>query len=324
MTTSAITPDLEAYGRYARSSAIADWLELAALKGRRVTRAQLEDLFHDYGWTTKKPQQFITVEDDFDEEDSNGSSGADYYSDVPELWSESIHSILLERADALGDAWPFTLRGNWEIVASRRPQPTPYLLLLALAVAHSRGLRTSEEPTALVEGTVARALSNKGWLVTSMGTSDRNGDSFQENLANVGDALGLPVQDPAFPAKRYAKDAGVDTLTFVGWPDKRLAGQWLSVGQVTIAKSERWQIKLLEPRPDHWAAYFLQNVHPVRFLAVPHHVERPHVNYLVGASTGVLVDRLRLCQDLTHINESERQFLTEVLSFPVDDGRSIA
>lgn len=318
--TQTISPELDAYGTYARASALADWLELAAWQGRRVTRAQLEDLIYDNNWTTKRPQQFLMVEQPAHSENED----ADFYPEVPELWSEAVLALLQERADLLKDAWPFQIEGDWQLVAKDDlSQDCPYLALLCMTVAHAWKLRTSTNATILIEETVSRALSSKGWHVISMGTGDRSGLSFQDNLASAATELGLPILDPALPAKLHAKDGGVDTLTFIGWSDCRLAGQWLSIGQVTIMKSDGWHMKIGEPRPDHWAKYFLQPLLPARFLAVPHHVEKYHLEYLVGSDTGAVIDRLRLTMSLAETTERERQLVREVFECQVDDGRSI-
>lgn len=318
----AIEPDLEAYGRYARASAIADWLEVAAWKGRRMTRAQLEELFFDNNWTTKYPQQFITAEDIAESDDHDDP---EFQSNVPELWSEAILAVLQERADILGEKWPFEIKGNWRVVPTAAIDTyPPYLFLLCVTVCHSWNLSTTDRPTILIEDTVSRALQAKGWSVVSMGTADRASRSFQENLTATASACGLTAMNPAFPAKAHAKDAGVDTLAHLGWSDHRRAGQWITLGQVTIAKSERWEAKIQEPRKDHWADYFYQPLHPFRFLAVPHHVERQHVEHLVGETTGMLIDRLRLALDLPELTDAERRMVDEISQVPIDDGRHAA
>jgi hypothetical protein len=317
---SAISPNLDAYGTYARVSAIADWLELCAWHGRRVNRAQLEDLVYDYGWVTKSPHQFT----ESSPVDTADSPGGGFFPDIPELWSEAVYSALQERQGTLGARWPFTIRGDWEVV----PSPTlnsrsPYLALLCITVAHAWDLPTSIKPTSLVEATVARAMRSKGLSVVEMGTGDRAGMNFQANLEDTSARLGLRCMSPAVPAKLHAKDAGVDTMCMIGWQDGRAGGQWLSIGQVTITKSDRWEAKLQEPRPDNWAGYLLEPLPPIRFLAVPHHVERAHLAYLVGPATGAVVDRVRLTLDLTDTSAEERAMIGEVFSIPLDDGRSI-
>lgn len=58
-----IEPDIDIYGGLARGSALADYLELLALAGKRCTRAQLEDAVKDKYWSRKRRHMIVDVQD---------------------------------------------------------------------------------------------------------------------------------------------------------------------------------------------------------------------------------------------------------------------
>jgi len=53
-----IQPAIDAYGRYARASNLADHVELLALQGERLTVNELADVIRDQGWTAKMHELF--------------------------------------------------------------------------------------------------------------------------------------------------------------------------------------------------------------------------------------------------------------------------
>src|SRR5450759_3429280 len=101
--TAPLEPNINAYGTYARVEALADWLEVAALVGRRVTRAQLEDMIADNGWTELSPQQLYLAD------------GAEE-SATPEAWVEAVLTTLNRRQDILRERWPYEIRGTWRVL----------------------------------------------------------------------------------------------------------------------------------------------------------------------------------------------------------------
>jgi hypothetical protein len=306
-----IEPNINAYGTYARVEALADWLEVAALVNRRVTSTQLEDMIADNLWTRLSSRQFLLPEDKEDDT-------------TPETWVDAVHQTLLRRQDILGDRWPYRFSGTWRIAAAHHDPYVPYNALLAMTVAHGWGIETPTAPEALLEGTVVRALTAQGIRAAALGTARGEGGFVQNGLAAAAE-LGLTFIPDAAPVHVRAKDEGVDTIALVGWPsDNRPAGQWLFLGQATVARSNNWYKKLMEPRPDHWSARLNQPLHGLRFLAVPHHVASDYLSHLVGAVTGMVIDRLRLTMSLVDVSPSEREVLEAVITAGVWDGRAAA
>lgn len=308
--TGRIGLEIDAYGTQARVEALADWLEIAAICKRRVISSQLEDMISDNGWTTRSPRQ-IKVGEDQDEQ-------------TPEDWVEAVYKTILQRQEALGDDWPYEIRGNWRVAAVDARRYVPYNALLALTVAHGWRIQTPISPEVLLETTVLRALRHHGLAAAAMGTGAGAG-GFEARGRAVAAELGLTFIPEAVSRRVHAQDEGVDTVAMVGWPlDSRPAGQWIFLGQVTVASSNEWVRKLEEPRTDFWASRFGQPLHAMRFLAVPHHVASDYLTYLVSPGTGLVIDRLRMAMSLKDVSESEREVLDAVIEAGVTDGRAAA
>lgn len=296
--------DIDRYGQDARGSALADYLELAALAGIRVTKAALRDLIVDNEWVRRPVRRYL-LPDDVD--------------DDPDSWSESVFSIIAERGDALGDVYPFTVRGKSVVVKDRDLDrlSSRYLSLLAITVVHAWSLPCEESAEATLEMVVADTLSSVGMGAVGVGATDRR-MGFVDALREGGAALGLrPSPDPR-PRSASAKDVGVDTLAGVVWRDHRQAGHWIVIGQVTTAQSQLWRSKLAQPEPARWANYLQEQLHPQVFLAVPHHVQREHLVDLMESRRGVVIDRLRLARNKPENSLRERQLIEAMLAARVE------
>lgn len=311
--TEPLEPNINAYGTYARVEALADWLEVAALVGRRVTRAQLEDMIFDNGWTELSPQQFRLPD------------GTEEFA-TPESWVEAVETTLRLRESILVDRWPFEIVGTWRVAPRTGTELTvPYTAMLGLTVAHAWSVDTPVAPEKVLEATIVRALTSLGISATPVGTSVPYTGGFPGVMTRAASALGLRCDPDAATRKANAKDEGVDTLALIGWPeDPRLAGQWIFLGQATLARSNEWYRKLMEPRPEHWRSRLLQPIAPQRFLVVPHQVASDYLTHLVNNDSGVVIDRIRLSIALEDVSPSERSVLDAVLSAGVNDGRAAA
>jgi hypothetical protein len=315
-TPTAVDLDMEAYGTYARSCAIADWLELAAIAGISKSQADLEDIVTDNGWTSKQPRMFQLSPEHTDDL-------------PPEEWAEAVLSMLSERVDVLGSRWPFRLAPSGRLTyhpAKRQaargprvpsgPRITPYEAVLGISVAHAWKVPTVDNPAHVLEQTVVRALTQKGLRVVSTGTSDRQGKGFAETLRLAARELGLRSQEIPSPSHLSAQDAGVDTLVCIGWTDLRPAGQWIKLGQVTVGQSNDWRNKMSEPQSaaDHWRGYLMEALMPTPFLVIPHHIARDHLRTLVVPNGGLVIDRLRLTLDLETVSPAERRIFRSVVA----------
>src|SRR5688500_9085277 len=96
----AIQPSIDAYGRYARASSLADHLELLALLGQSLNRKGLADLISDRSWLVRMEDELFVdapVENHGEfEEPSNEDGGAtDDEPGVPQ--ANRVFDILDER-----------------------------------------------------------------------------------------------------------------------------------------------------------------------------------------------------------------------------------
>ncbi len=231
----------------------------------------------------------------------------------PESWAQLAFSSVAERMDILDDRYPFVVeRGALEYAGASAPGEVPYLALLCLTIVHAWNLKCGAEPTEVLEDTVVRVMRTHHLRATTMGTSDRADLSFVENLRARGEEVGLsPSADPR-PRAASAKDAGVDTLATLLWPDNR-QGQWTFIGQVTCENSSGWKRKLKEPEPAKWMNYLQEGLPPQAFLAVPHHIDHRAWSELMAPKAGLLLDRLRICLLKTSNSPEERTMVDCVL-----------
>jgi hypothetical protein len=298
--------NIDAYGTYARQSALADYLEVAALFERNITEAALARSIEENGWATLPRRQFLTVEN-FDED--------------PEAWAKSVFSVIRERVQILDQHYPFELESASLKLRIPRTEiiDSPYIALLAIAVLHAWNISiTGPAPSDTLENLVARTLGNRGLLVSRMGAHDRAQRSFVDAVNDGGRLLGLTPMPNPLPRKRSVKDAGIDTLAGLTWVDGRRGGQWLFIGQATVGESNTWQGKLAEPVPGLWADYMQEPLDPQAFLAVPHHIDDDHLAHLTHSRRGLILDRLRLCPFMGTISPDEQELIRQLLRVIVE------
>jgi hypothetical protein len=310
--TSATAParvalNIDAYGTYARQSALADYLEVAALIGTQITEAALARSIEENGWATLPRRQFLTIAN-VDED--------------PEAWAQSVFSLIRERVQILDQRYPFEFQRT--SIRLRVPPMeilnSPYLALLAITVLHAWRLENPDgpRPEDILEGIAARALENRGLIVSRMGVHDRQRRSFVEAVVEGGRLLGLKPMTNPLPRKAKVKDAGVDTLAGVTWRDGRSGGQWIFIGQATVGESGTWAGKLTEPEPGLWAKYMQEPLEPLPFLAVPHHIDADHLAHMATARKGLILDRLRLCLSIDDTTPEEKDLIAQLLQVIVE------
>src|SRR6266540_6838068 len=265
---SEIDARLDVYGGRERPGAIADYLEAAALAGRRMTRDDLVDLATTLDWSRKRRRQVLVEAGDAERD--------------PEAWPDQAFAAIDERADLLGPDYPFeTKRGALVYRGSPDRLSDRYLAVLAISVVHAWRLPSTVDPKVVLEDVAARVLETRRLGVARMGTADRGGVGFVDNLQASAAALGLRAMTDPVPRPASAQDVGVDTLAALVWQDRR-PGQWVMIGQVTCANSTEWRTKLAEPVPGLWADYLQERLFPQPFLVVPHHVDARHLTELLS------------------------------------------
>lgn len=298
-STGLIGPNVDAYGAAARAGALADYVECRALSESRLTPADLQDIAEEQNWS-RKSRRVILVDNDDPEAD-------------PAAWSEQAFAEIATRADILGRDYPFELqRGALSYSGPADPRDNVYVGLLALTVVHAWQLTCAVDPKVVLEAIVRDVLATQLNVAVSMGTGDRQGLPFEQNLHSQATLCGLaPMPEPR-PVRAAAKDAGVDTLGVIRWHDRR-SGQWVFIGQVTCAASSEWKKKLRQAEPETWRHYLQEALLPRSFLAVPHHIDQRQWAELMVTRDGLLLDRLRLCLKKAVNSADDRTLVSTLL-----------
>lgn len=294
-----IEPNIDLYGSKARDSALADFLEAMALSGKPMSRAALGDYIEDAGWATKLKEHFQGPDVDEDD-DVMGESTSD-------ARARKVFDLLDERSAVLGELYPFSVN-DAGVKLRQGVEDGRYLVLLGISLAHSYELNTTSglDPKRVLEDVTVSVMQAQGMRARNTAFSTQPG-SFSDLLIAAGTKLGLHPTPEQATISRSAKDEGVDVLCVFGWRDER-PGRWVFIGQVTCANSDEWSKKLSEPKPHRWKALLGVKTIPIPFLAVPYHVQRGHLLYLLGESNAAVLDRLRLVPFLPTDNNAFEEF----------------
>lgn len=295
-----IEAQIDKYGTLARASFLADYLEVVALRDRRVKLSSLRDLIEE---TYSRVAQILRP---------GGEEAVDAQGNPEPSWkpvdlADEAWTSILERADALGDKYPFTVRREvLKRAEGLNPLDSAYVGLLAITMSHAFKIPTPIPVEHLLEDVVSESLENVGFRVGRLGPLSReNGFNFVRTMEALGQALSIPVNPNATTRRRNANDEDVDIVAHLDWGVPR-HGRWLFIGQVTCAVSDSWRYKAQEPVANDWQRFFGEVVAPVPFLAVPHHADHETFKYVAGVAVNIL-DRTRLVQNLTTNSPAQRE-----------------
>ena len=306
-------PEPDTYGRYARASLLADYVELLALKGYPVKLATLADFLADNDWNLELIQ-------------SSESGGVDGESSVLSEQLDGAHEVasvvfrqMNERLEILAERYPFAITEDTIALDSLVDlEASPYAAVLALTIAHAFDLNSEHRPEEVFEQIVLRVLQDRGLLSAGVALRRREGISFVEALQIACDEVGLRANPDAAARRVWAHDEGVDILCHFGWEENLRPGAWGFIGQVTVGRSDSWEQKINEPSPGQWRLFTGTWVPPSPFLAVPHHVERPMMEYLTLNGDAVVLDRLRLVRFKEGVDAGERDLIQAVIEEDVE------
>jgi hypothetical protein len=297
-----IVPNPDVYGAHTVASALADYLELLALHGVAMTKAELRDMISDAGWRIRNNENMAVpagyVDEEFDDPD------------------DRVYSLIHQRREILVDRYPFAEETSGRLVHVAGEAGDAYRALLAITLAHAYAVPSPSPPERVFEQTVADVLGARGWLSVNFGAL-RVGSTFAGAVTACGGPLRLQTNPEAAPHAGAAQDEGVDTLVHIPWCGGR-SGRWTFIGQATCAMSNAWRAKILEPSAPLWMRFMGDVVPPVGFLAVPHHAEPKHRIYVMERSQRVLLDRLSLVQHKGGITADEETILNAVMAVGVE------
>jgi len=313
-----IEPRKDAYGIEADTTHLADYLELLALTGRPLRRADLSDFLADNNWVVRSRELYHAASPGLPgsepaEDDLDGDLGVS----PPDDAAGRVFDLLIAREELLGDRYPFV---SDSVQLSVREPLTDvhrlYLALLAITVAHHYDVSSPAAPEHAFEAVVASAMAARGLRTVDMGLTGRTSNDFRAAVRTAGESIGvLPAPDAA-PSKRHANEEGVDTVSHLSWGDAR-PGHWLFIGQATCAKSNEWAKKMAEPKAGQWGKLLGSVIRPIAYLAVPHHVETHQMLHLSTGDERLVLDRIRLCRHLPSLDADQEGILAAVLSEPV-------
>jgi hypothetical protein len=202
-----------------------------------------------------------------------------------------------ERRQAiLGDGYPFELDRRVPTLRDpQTPEHRPYLALLAITAAHHYEVESDHVPEHVFETLVAEAMGSRGLDTCSLGTVGREVTDFRETVRRAGVAIKLPANADAAPSRTWANDERIDTISHLSWGDLR-PGHWLFIGQATVGASGSWETKMMEPAPEQWQEFMGSWMPASAYLAIPHHIEDQHIQYLTQKRRRLVLDRLRLAR----------------------------
>lgn len=308
-----IEPRKDAYGPEADTSNLADYLELLALAGKPLRRADLADYLGDADWTVRSRELFhdgTTVADaeEPSEDEAEGGTGTSPSVEA----AERVFDLISDRETLLGDRYPFTNDGvEVKLVGAVEDTHRLYLALLAITVAHHYDVEVPVAVERAFEDIVAEAMRARGLLTIDIGRAGRASANFRETVRTAGNAVEVVPAPEDAPSRTHANDEGVDTLSHLSWGDVR-PGHWLFIGQATCATSANWNAKILEPKPIQWARLMGSFVLPFAYLAVPHHVEPRQMEHLSFNHGRLILDRPRLCRYLAEVGSDQAGILDAV------------
>lgn len=309
------SPEPDTYGRYARASLLADYVELLALKGQPVRRATVADFLADNeaGWDM---ELIRTPENEYPGERADDLAER---IDVADERASIVFRQLDERHHVLADQYPFEIADDRvSLDPGVERESNAYVAVLALTIAHAFRVESPSPPEILFEETVTSVLRARGLPTVGLAAVRRGVGSFEEALRIACERIELKAAPDAAARRRRAHDGGVDVLCHLGWEQDLRPGSWGFIGQVTVARSDSWEQKIKEPSPTPWAQRIGTRVPPIPFLAVPHHVERPMMEMLTDDGQAVVLDRLRLVRFKTEIKDNELEIIRAVVREEVE------
>lgn len=281
---------LDWYGSTARYSALCDYLELLASRGTHVSEDDLADIIDDSDWRRYLYSQFSGTGSVIPEDSSKLS---DIQDESRELARVAV-AVLEQRAELLKSSYPFRVgQGRYVLAAHKATRYSPYWSLLAISIVHASSSSSVQLQSVrtLFERVVSETLAARGVPTARL---SEYGLTFKDRVESACEKVGLDVSVGSASHVSAARDHGTDTISNL-WPDDDRLGGIQLVGQATCAKTHYWEAKLNEPKVGLWQRWLGTNMAPIRFLAVPHHVQPDFWIHLQEAHTRFdLVDRMRL------------------------------
>lgn len=287
-----IFPNIEAYGTYARRSALADALEVQTFSSSSpsISRAELADYIRDSNWTRLLGEQFSFPDE--------ADVGLGEEIDASNAAALSVFDVLRERKEILRNRYPFEVSGERVQFLDAEGSGRAYCLFLAVTTLHAYNIATADlEPRQYFEDLVTTSLARKGLVAGNLGRARRGSSGLAEAVYEIGTHCGLSPSPDSAIVRQRAQEEGVDVIAHLKWGDSRPL-HWVFIVQATCGKSDTWYSKLHDASELMWKNLLGLRVLPRAVLAVPHHMQSNTASYLVEKGNGqkLVLDRLRLCE----------------------------
>lgn len=271
------------YGGRMLLSSLADWAEWMALVSTPPSWANVVDAITDSRGTDAY---------------STNLTGGDFFSDCDGNVSEDLRSVIEVRVSSLGDRYPFEFDDRDRLRVRDGCDLTTSAYTAMLQISMLKGCTSPKEVpydpyTSLFEHIVAGAFRKAGYDASIVGTS-RKGKTFEERLSRTSGELSMPSDSSKVAHSAGAKDDKVDVVAGRFFRDGR-KGEAVILTQATCAQDGKWETKLSEIPFDRWRGYFLGQMTPVGYLAIPYHASEENSAMLTGLDARCsFLDRIRL------------------------------
>lgn len=298
------------YGAGMIESSLADWLELAALRGVGAPWSAVADAWKDTGLPPVGKSGMIA-------ENSDSAEELEYY----DLAREEIGW----RGKYLGNLYPFEINqfGSLVVKFDFEVNDSVYIDLLIVSLlkgfAYKQNKSLLKPITDYFELLVNECLraglcdGNELFKTSVIGTSHNSG-SFEGKLCSTARELGIIADPTAAPRSASAKDDGVDIICGLVWGDGRKTDMLWAV-QAACGQSQEWQTKLYRVHMRKWAQYLSERVVPRALIAVPYSITNSVVMRVIDeADNRSFLDRGRLVRIASNRTDLQSESLYDLRS----------
>lgn len=303
------TDCISCYGMHMTPSALADWVELYALRGRRTPWPALANALKDSGLASglidsreledeRYGFNYLGIDDpDCEEFGNEPDDETSAFEDQPEQLS--AYEILEQRSSLLDESYPFEFDRN-DCLSLKEGYPvssSSYIWLLKISLMkgwiYPKDQSILLPITRLFEYVVSLALRMGGLSAEVVGTA--GGSGFMERVGRCTQALNLPFRPQGLSIPNNAQDMGVDVLGGYLWDDYRV-GENIWLVQAACGKEEAWEDKSMHIDSAKWGRLLGDDYCvPLSLIAVPYHMTNDAVRDVLHYSESrSFLDRIRL------------------------------
>jgi hypothetical protein len=205
-----------------------------------------------------------------------------------------------ERNRVLGEGYPFEVVGANRLRRRAKWEEFPaysFCLVLSLPQSYPEWARKFgadfTEQGSLFEQLTGEAVTNSlaGWSVHSTGWAPSAPSQLSKIVAQVSAMLGEATGDIKKWTKDMAKEAGLDLLCYLPFPDNRVG---VPTYLFQCASGGDWKDKQKTPDLELWTKAITFAVRPKKALAIPFALSESDYTYHCNIVAGLFLDRHRL------------------------------